>query len=29
VEACRVSGEVYIYDPESGYGELESVSIDC
>ena len=29
VEACDVTGEVYIYDPESGYGELESVSIDC
>lgn len=29
VEDCSVTGEVYIYDLESGYGELESVSIDC
>lgn len=29
IEDCRVSGEVYIYDSESGYGELASVSIDC
>lgn len=29
VENCNVSGEVYIWDPEGGYGELESVNIDC
>jgi hypothetical protein len=29
VEDCVVSGEVQIYDPASGYGELESVQIDC
>jgi hypothetical protein len=29
VEDCDVSGEVYVYDPEGGYGELESVTIDC
>ena len=29
VEGCNVSGEVYIYDLENGYGELESARIDC
>ena len=29
IEDCTVSGEVYIYDSESGYGELDSVTIDC
>lgn len=29
VEDCDVRGEVYIYDRESGYGEIDSARIDC
>jgi len=27
--SCTISGEVYIYDKETGYGSLQSGSIDC
>jgi len=29
VEDCTVSGSVYIYDRDGGYGDIESTSISC